>query len=100
MSVSLKSKNQYISLFLTRIRFSFIFVSSNERLTNRSVLFYTDVVFIILSLTIFGKPCYGYMIFFFNLLGCFHLLVVKCWYCVDDLKQKTVKDKQKQVVTG
>ena len=61
--------------------------------------FYTDVVFIISSLTIFRKPCYGCMIFFLSL----RVLLPasrKILVFVDDPKQKAVKDKQKQVVTG
>ena len=33
---------------------------------------------------------YILMWFLLSLLGCVHLLVVKCWYCVDAPKQKVI----------
>ena len=33
---------------------------------------------------------YILMRFLLNLLGCVHLLIVKCWYCVDAPKQKAI----------
>ena len=79
-----------ISRYLCQYRFFFIFIFSSRRVTNRSAPLNPDVLFIKLSRTFFRKPRFGCTNFFFNLLGCVHFPLVKCWYCLVPPTQKTI----------
>ena len=90
MSVFPKSiKPMRLPVCLTKIKFPFIFISSSIRVTNRSVPLNPDVLFIKLSTTFFENLALVVRILFI-LLGCVHLLVVKCWYCVVPPMQKAI----------
>ena len=90
MSESPKTiKPMRLPVCLTKIKFPFIFISPSIKVTNRSTPLNPDVLFIKLPTTLFENLVLVVR-FFKNLLGCVHLLVVKCWYCVVPPKQKVI----------
>ena len=84
-------KPMRLPVCLTKIKFPFIFISPSIRVINRSAPLNPDVLFIKLSTTLFENlALLVRFFFFFNLLGCVHLLVEKCWHCVVPPKQKSI----------